>query len=100
MSATTMVIYLKNPKIKQWLTQKAKILTAKKGSLKSTSSLVADILEKEYEQETAKNPLLRFSGLAKQVRNEDWKEFDDSIAEFRTNWKSKPESFYDNLTNE
>lgn len=94
-----MVIYLKNPKIKQWLNQKAKVLTAKKGSLKSTSSLVADILEKEYEQEVAKNPLLRFSGLAKQVSDQDWKVFDDSITEFRTSWKSKPDSFYDNLAN-
>lgn len=93
MSQATMVIYLKNPEIKQWLAQKAKQSAGKK----STSSLVAEILTKEYEQQNSKNPLLQYFGAGKNITDSDWKKIEKAQSDLRKNWVSKPDSYYQNL---
>lgn len=91
MSNNTLVVYLKDPKIKIWLEKK---------STKSTSSFVSKILEDAYQKDLSNNSLSKFAGiLTASMTESELKEYENSIQEIQKNRVSRSQSYYDNLSN-
>ena len=93
MSNNTLVIYLKDPKIKSWLQKKAKTNKGKK----SISAVVAGLLEEDYKNDTKKNSLMSLFGRGVSLSSSDWSEWEKSMQDVKSSRVSKSDSFYENL---
>jgi hypothetical protein len=91
MSQSTLVIYLNNDKLKEWLSLKAKNNPNKK----SMSAVVASILEEKYQQDLQNNPLLKYVGaLEGKLSKGDMSEFDQALDQIKKERKPKSPNYY------